>query len=173
MLHRIAVTLSVMGMFVGQLARAAGPVDTNVGRGIIDISLQQGDLLHGQLLDAQGIPEANSPVVLTQEGRPIADARTDADGTFRVAGVRAGVYELATVHGRGVYRLWAPDTAPPSAQQGVLMYSGEVVRGKGGSGHGPWMHGLGSTLANPWVLALIVAAAIAIPLALDDDDDAS
>jgi len=42
-----------------------------------------------------------------------------------------------------------------------------VVGGGGGGSYLPW-------LANPWVLAGIVAAAIAIPLAIaGDDDDAS
>jgi hypothetical protein len=39
-----------------------------------------------------------------------------------------------------------------------------VVRGQFGGG------GMLGWLANPWVLAAVVAAAIAIPLALDDDD---
>jgi hypothetical protein len=42
-----------------------------------------------------------------------------------------------------------------------------VVRGQMGLGNGGSAL---SWLANPWVLAGVVAAAIAIPLALDDDD---
>jgi hypothetical protein len=70
-----------------------------------------------------------------------------------------------------VYRLWAEQTAPPAANDGVLVVHGDdAVRGNSCN---PCGGGLLGVLANPWVLAAIVAAAIAIPLALDDDDDAS
>ena len=45
-----------------------------------------------------------------------------------------------------------------------MVNSDEVARANLGNG------GLGGMLANPWVLGLIVAAAIAIPIALDDSD---
>ncbi len=80
-----------------------------------------------------------------------------------------GVCEFQTETNRDVYRLWAPRTAPPAAQQRVLLVSdSKVVLGQncGGNALG-W-------LANPWVLGGLVAAAIAIPLAVaNSDDDAS
>lgn len=136
-----------------------------------DVALQEGGVLQGQLLAADGTPQAGVPVELRRDGRPVAASTTNEAGLFAIAGVEAGMHELYTPAGRNIYRAWAPHTAPPSAQQGVLLVSGkQVVRGQFGGGGNPWMQGLGSSLANPWILGLIVAAAIAIPLAIDDDD---
>ena len=91
----------------------------------------------------------------------VASTRTDSEGKFALTGVQAGVYQLQSGNVSGTYRVWAPQTAPPSASQGILLVAGQdVVRHQGILSH----------LANPYVLAAIVAAAIAIPLALDDDD---
>jgi hypothetical protein len=99
------------------------------------------------------------------QGRAVASTQTGVDGRFAIAGVKAGVYEVATSQGVTVCRLWAPRTAPPAAQSDALVvHGGSVVRGAQGGG------GVIGFLSNPWVLGGIVAAAIAIPLALDDDD---
>jgi hypothetical protein len=90
-----------------------------------------------------------------------------------MASLSGGVYELQTLASSDVCRVWAPRTAPPSAQDGVLLVTDdELARGQRGCfGEG----GALSWLSNPWVLGGIVVAAIAIPLgvAAADDDDAS
>ena len=130
-----------------------------------DVALHDGGSLTGQVLDAAGTPVADTAVAVLEQGRPIASTQTGADGRFAMTGVKAGVYEVATSHGVTVCRLWAPRTAPPAAQADALVVHGDtVVRGAQGGG------GVIGFLSNPWVLGGIVAAAIAIPLALDDDD---
>ena len=59
-----------------------------------------------------------------------------------------------------------PNTAPPAAQSAALLVSGsDVVRGQNG--------GLVYWLTNPWVLAGLIAAAIAIPIALNNHGSSS
>ncbi len=153
-----AVALACLGMFVGQIARAAQPL-------VNDVALAHGGVLKGKIVDRQGVAQMGVPVRLIQGTEVVASAQTDAQGEFVVADLRGGVYQIQTDNSAGVYRLWAPETAPPAANDGLLIVNGdEAVRGNQGGG-------LLGMLANPWVLALIIAAAIAIPLALSDDDD--
>jgi hypothetical protein len=149
-------------MFLGQMARAAQPLVT-------DVALGQGGALTGKIVDRQGASQANAEVRVIQQGQVVATAQTDARGEFHVADLRGGVYQIETAQGSGVYRLWATQTAPPSANDGVLVVHDDAVSRSQNGGPG----GLLGVLANPWVLAAIVAAAIAIPLALDDDDEAA
>jgi hypothetical protein len=136
-----------------------------------DVALREGGYLTGQVLDAAGAPVAATPVAVVDQGRAVATALTGEDGRFTIVGVKAGVYQVATSKGVTVCRLWAPDTAPPAATADALVVNGDTVV-RGGSTCGPGGGAIGF-LSNPWVLAGIVAAAIVVPLALDDDDGAS
>jgi len=130
---------------------------------IRDIALQAGGTMRGQVVDAQGNPCGETPlrVVRASDQAPVAIAQTDAQGRFDVSGLTGGVYRVETAAGVAVYRLWAPNTAPPSAVASALVVQGDpTVRGN-----------LGSIGWFGWTLiGLGVAAAIALPLALDDDD---
>ena len=132
-------------------------------------------VLAGLLTDRVGNGERASPaadaapaaLVLTARPASDADKRADA-GLLRCwpvgfASSNASV-RVETPDGAAIYRLWAPNTAPPAATaSALLIHSDSLVRGNlGGIG---W---LGWTLIGAGV-----AAAIAIPLILDDDDDAS
>ncbi len=165
MFRTLMASLCCLSMLSGQVAQAAGPRVVQTSR-IADVALNSAGTLHGQVLDAQGIPQANIKVALARNDQRATHVTTDAAGAFVVAGLTAGVYEIRTEHGSSVCRVWAPRTAPPSAQAGVLVVNNQhVVRGFGGRG--------GHILANPWVMGLVVAGAIAIPLALDSSDDSA
>lgn len=57
-----------------------------------------------------------------------------------------------------MFRLWAANTAPAAARDSALLVVGdEQVLGQGGMKY--W-------LANPWVVAGIVAVAVAVPVAI-------
>ena len=160
----IVVAMTCFGFLSADVARAAGPAIAKVR----DVALQSAGVLHGQVVDAQGAPQAQAQVAAVQNGKTLSVAQTDAAGRFTLANMSGGVYELQTASNTDVYRLWAPRTAPPAAQDSVLLVNDQnVVLGQHQQGALGW-------LANPWVLAGIVAAAIAIPLAVaNDDDDAS
>ena len=147
-----------------------------------DVALQDGGVLVGQVLDAQGKAIAGAPVAVQTAGKAVANTITDKNGRFRVEGLRGGVHLVATVGQQGVYRCWATQTAPPAAQRGLMLVSStDVVRGQcgcgtpvcgspvcgcgGGGGIGNWMAN------HPIFTAGAIATAIAVPLAVDDDDD--
>jgi hypothetical protein len=137
------------------------------GQVVRDIALATGGVMKGQVVDARGTACRDVPVHLVRVGsskEEIATKTTDAKGCFEFAGVAGGVYRVETPGAVSVYRAWVPDTAPPSASRAALVVQGnQAVRGN-----------LGAVSPLGWALIAIgVAAAVAIPIALDDDDDAS
>ncbi len=126
----------------------------------VHVALQPGGTLVGQVLDSQGRPLARTPVALRQSGREVASTATDERGGFAVGGLRGGTYQIATDRSAGVYHLWAANTAPGFARPEALLVEGGVqVRGQGA---------LCCALSNPWVLAGIVTAAIAVPIIINN-----
>ena len=168
-----ALSLACIGLSLPHAAFGASPVavppaaegQSPVGRtpAVADVALHPGGMLLGQVVDQQGMLVDNTVVRLRQRDRIVAEVQTDDVGGFSVTGLRGGIYQIETARGSGVYRLWSVQTAPPTARQAALIVSGDgIVRG------GP-ASAIMRTLANPWVFAAIVATAIAVPLALDDD----
>lgn len=148
-----------------------------------DVSLQSGGKLVGQVLNTQGRPVAGAPVVIQLAGKEIARVQTDKAGKFSIDGLHGGVHVVTTEGQQSVCRLWAPQTAPPVAQRGIMLVnSTDIVRaqncgapvcGAGVASGGGVGGGIGNWVANHPVLSVgAVAAAIAIPLALDDDNSA-
>jgi len=186
----IVVVFSCVALTVSPSAMAAPPVviAKRVMQAPRDVALHEGGVLVGQMLDAQGVAVAGAPIAVQTAGKEIARFRTDLHGQFRVAGLRGGVHQVNTVDQQAVYRLWAPNSAPPAAQQGLMLVSStDVKRGQcdcgtpacgapvcgssvgGGAGGGS---GIGNWIANhPLITAGAIGAAIAVPLALDDDDN--
>jgi hypothetical protein len=146
-----------------QLVGQARPSRAASSAEIRDVALQAGGALRGQVVDAQGNPCAQVAVrvVRVSDQAPLTVVQTDAQGRFAVNGLTGGVYRVETPAGAAIYRLWAPNTAPPSATTSALLVHGDsMVRGNlGGIGWFGWT-----------LIGLGVAAAIAIPLILDDDD---
>lgn len=169
------VAAASLGLFVPQMAYGvspggASPSGTPVIREAVpvqDVALQPDGVLRGQVLDGQGQPVANGAVAVAQQGKLVTRTQTDEQGRFAVAGLRGGLYQVATAQGGGVYRVWTAEAAPPVAKNAALIVNdATVVRGMQDRCQG----GVLGFLGNPWVLGAIVAAAIAIPLCLDDDD---
>jgi hypothetical protein len=86
-----------------------------------DIALQAGHLLQGQVVDRQGLAQANCEVWVSRESGSSIKTRTDASGRFGVRDLSAGVYRIETAAGGGKFRLWAPKSAPADAQSNVLL----------------------------------------------------
>ena len=136
---------------------------------ITDIALLDGGVLVGQVTDAHGVGSGDARVSLQDlRGLEIAVATTDAQGRFAFRGMRAGVYQVVSQQGRGVYRVWMPGTAPPAARPGVLIVNNsEIANGALGDGS------LKAILAHPLALGAIAAASVAIPLATNSKSPAS
>ena len=154
----------------GQASRQAA--QTAVAR---DVSLMDHGTLHGQVVDVHGAPAGGAQITVRQGEHVVVSVQADASGRFSIRDLQGGVYQLQTDQGGGLYRLWAPGTAPPSAVQQLLVVDGNVIRGQyrgglAGADSGQFGGMFMRLLHNPWFVGAGIATAIALPLALDDDD---
>jgi hypothetical protein len=176
--HTCLIMLTSLGLIISGPALQAGAADTasqrqsegSQGRvpAVIDVALDAGGTLQGQVVDARGEAAPRTPVSIQQLDREVARAVTDASGRFRVTGLRGGTYRIVAGEATGAYRLWAANTAPPAALPSALVVAGDqqLVRGNLGQ--------CIQFLRNPWVVAGLVAVAIAVPVALhnaEKDDE--
>lgn len=161
------VSMTVLGLCLSTPGLAMS--GTEAPSAITDIALRDGGALVGQVLNTQGVAKANMRVSLQDlTSHELAATTTDQQGKFTIQGLKGGVYQIVTPQGRGTYRVWMPGTAPPTAQQGALIVTGEdTVRGEGERS------GLKYWLTNPLVIAGIVATAIAIPVAIHNSHHSS
>ena len=192
---RVLATIATVGLFLPQagwaghthqLNSAVHPTQLDItspsaAPGGHDVALADGGQLRGQVRDAQGMPVGRRVVQFIQNGQVIAHPTTDRDGRFQINSVRGGVYQISTGHNGGVYRLWTANTAPPSARPDLTLVAQPTVRGQCGCTDGAYCgacasrpSGFGATIlnlvSNPWFVGAAIATAIAVPLALDDDD---
>lgn len=121
-----------------------------------DIALSDGGILEGQVVGYQNVGLPGVPVTVKQQNRDVATTTTATNGHFVVQDLRGGVYQVSTTQGGGIFRLWAPCTAPPAAKNRAIVY---VQNGMGGGG-------LRGILGNPIVIPALIATAIAVPIAV-------
>ena len=185
-----AAAIACLGMLISPLAMAAPPGQPGA---VVDVALGEGGVLRGVLVNANGALIGETPVSIRSAGREVLRVTTNARGEFAAPGLKGGVYELAAGKHHGVYRVWAPGTAPPSANHGVLAVSGDIMRGQyapppvplpepvpgyvqpvpytPGGGPGPLGRGVHMVKQHPWIAAGVVATAIAVPVAVVEYDD--
>ena len=134
-LCQIVVWSASLGITAPQLsygAEAATRPTPSAVAPVRDVALSTRGNLQGKVVDSSGKPLVASQVQLRQNGKVAGQAATDVTGKFTVAGVRPGLYEVATDNVTGVYRVWSSQSAPPSAIDGVLLVDGQdVVRAQG------------------------------------------
>lgn len=171
---RVAQRLAAAIACVGLIAPPSAFAGTAATPAVADIALGEGGVFVGKVVNAQGAPIAGTTVSLRQGGAEIVSTVTDAEGVFAAQGVRGGQYQVVAEEGSVVYRLWSPGTAPPAANQSALIVTGsEIVNGQyvehpghhRGGGLVEWVK------RHPILVGTGIAAAIAIPLAVADDDD--
>lgn len=130
------IALVCVGMMLPQTLLGAAPAPKVK---ITDVALGNGGTLVGQVVDQQGLGIADAQVVVLQQGRKPVQAVADRTGKFQAVGLNGGTAQVVTASGQGVYRLWAVNTAPPTAKRSALLLSnGPVVRGQMG-GMGGWL----------------------------------
>lgn len=156
----LAAILACLGMAApAQLSQAAEPTPPLAAASrVSDVALLPGGELRGMVTNAQGVALAGTPVSIWEGRRQVAATTTDESGSFRVSGLRGGSYRIVAGGGAGMFRLWVANTAPAAAGNSALV----VVGGAQVLGQGRMMNWLG----NPWVIAGIVAAAVAVPIAI-------
>lgn len=169
-LKGLALGLAVLGMGLPCSVFAASPAPTPL---VHDVALRDGGVLVGQVVDAQGVGKRAERVSLLLDERQVAAAETDANGYFAFQGLRGGVYQLTAAEGAGAYRVWAPGTAPKAAEPGALLVAGkDLVRGQYYyyDNCTPPLGRVKFWLSNPWVVAGIVATAVAVPVGIHNAD---
>lgn len=156
-----ATAVATFGILLPSTVLATTPVPSTT-----DIALRPGGVLLGQVVDPQGVAKVGTPVSILFAGKEVARTTTDENGVFAAKGLRGGQYQLNTVEGRKACRLWAAETAPPSARPAALVVSGnDLVRGQGPLN--AWKEWL---KAHPYITAGTVVTAVAVPLVMADDD---
>ncbi len=154
-LQRLIIGALIGAMTIASTAHAQSPAAIAPR----DVRMSADGKLQGVAMDAQGRPLSGLDVKIQRVNGEIHSVKTDASGRFAVA-VPAGPYMIGANGGRTLCRVWTAQAAPPRSQAGVLLVASDrVVLGQDNGGK-----------ATALVVGgLIIAAAIAIPVALDDD----
>ena len=162
--QQVAAAVATLGMVLPQTVFAGQPASPSS-----DVALAPGGVLAGQVVDENGVAQAGVPVVVQQGQQLVVQTSTDEQGKFYAQGLRGGQHQIVTPAGPVAYRFWAANTAPPAAQPTALVVANhDVVRGQ--MPYGPGGAWLGWVRAHPYITAGVIGAAIAIPLAVADDD---
>jgi hypothetical protein len=156
----LAWVLPVQPSFAAPPVAGAAPA---AATGIVDVRLDEHGAIHGHLLNAAGQGLADRPIVLQQAGGAVSRAQTDARGGFVLPRVSGGVHQLTTAYGTVPCRVWTHTAAPPSATDQLMVVAGQpVVRGQ---------QPFSCIFTNPLFIGLVIAAAIAIPIAVHNSQD--
>ncbi len=125
-----AVVLAVAGLVLPATAGAKAAESS----AFVDVALGSNGSLNGQLVDdaGNGVPGRAIEATAAGEQTPAAQTVTDNSGRFRLAGLRGGVYQVASADTTQLARLWAANTAPPAAGGEMMMVAGRsTVRSQG------------------------------------------
>jgi hypothetical protein len=133
---------------------------------MVDLQLQDGGVLAGQLVDADGQALPGQEIVLLRGSQIVAQTTADAEGHFAFERVAGGVYQIAGGGMAVSCRCWAAHTAPPAASPRLLMVCSEqdLIRAQ---------RPFSDIVTNPLVVGAFIAGAIAIPIAIHNSSDAS
>ena len=111
-------------------------------------------VVRGVWLDGSGKAQANRTIHVAGPSG-VTRVVTDGSGRFSFA-AKPGSYQLATSEGFRSLRVWNKQLAPPSARDRLLVADQDLVRGQ---------RPLSDVLfADPIMIGLILAAAVAIPV---------
>jgi hypothetical protein len=90
-----------------------------------DVTLAQGGVFSGRVVDHSGTVIEGAEVVLKQGKKEVARTVTDKNGLFSAKDLKGGVYQVSSGNTDGVFRVWTEKTAPPSAKGQALLVMGE------------------------------------------------
>lgn len=191
---RMLACMAAIGMLTSPLLGASPVLGSKQAKpAIFDIRLSNG-ALSGQVVNSAGKPEQHKDVVLLSKLAPVSKVSTDEAGRFAIPVTKQGAYRVVIADRAFSVRVWAPEAAPPASRDSLLCVVQDTLRGQCGCGSmgdcasgapcacdspacpAPCQSSHGKVkaiLCNPAIIGLGVAAAIALPIALDDDDDAS
>jgi hypothetical protein len=139
-------------------APPAGGGEALAGAAVVDVRLDEQGSLRGTLVSVSGQPLAARPLLLQQFGGAEVRTESDATGGFVLRGVRAGMHRLVADDQIATCRVWTNAAAPPSAADRLTVVAGRpLIRGQ---------QPISAVFTNPLFIGLVIAAAIAIPIAV-------
>lgn len=168
--QRAAVALAVLGMVIPNapvMAANRGPVVKSVQKveaSVLDVALSTDGALVGRVVDQTGAAQSGVTVSVRQGQKEVAQAKSDASGTFTVANLKTGQYDVVAGQTVGHYRVWSESVAPQSAGvQALLVTSENGVRGGSGTfGSFGTIMGNGNLLLAAGVLTAVIISAITL-----------
>lgn len=163
-LARMLAAVAACLMACPSLALAADPPAVSVSSTVLDVKLDAQGLLRGTAVTSAGNQQTGTLVTLAHRSQSLATAETNAKGEFAFRLSKGGVYQLAVGERVVLCRVWSEQLAPPAAKPELLIVTDtELVRGQ---------RPLGEALfSTPVLIGVVIAAAVAIPLALNGSDD--
>ena len=96
------------------------PRKTDVQK-IRDVALAEDGSFTGRVINDQGKPLDGVVVKLVRNEKDVATTNADAQGRFKFASLKGGVYQVQTPQSQTTYRLWQADVAPAQAMKTVVV----------------------------------------------------
>lgn len=180
-----AVRLAVAATFVlasNTLAAYPEAVDTpqsaQAVAPTVDVTLNANGELRGYVVDGQGVPARQVEIELTTPAGDTVTATSDHKGRFGYTGLCGGAYQLETAKGVILCRAWTAKAAPPqSAATLLVVHDSTISRGQWSPAPevNNFVGRMKRVMANPFAVATIVGASVAIPVAVHNanKDDSS
>ena len=126
-LTHAVVALSCIGMVVPQVAFSA-PQAAVVTVKVRDVALNTAGHLSGAVLNAQAKPVDGAKIVLSRNGKAVAEAISKKDGSFTLPQVKSGSYEIAVGAAKAPIRVWTAAAAPANAAHKMALAAEGVIR---------------------------------------------
>jgi hypothetical protein len=132
-----AVVLACWGLLIPQTSvRADTPTaptaaSQQAAQKAADVSLTDSGLLVGSAFTPDGKPLDGALVSVTQAGERVAQTNTDQHGSFAIAQMKTGTYQIGIGDKVAPIRVWTNDAAPPNAKEKAVLVTGEIIRGQG------------------------------------------
>lgn len=128
-----AIVLATLGLVLPSSVFAAddkpaakdAPVKLAKKGQVPDISLAEGGVFAGRVVDHTGKPLEGAEVVIKQNKKELARVVTDENGLFTHPEMKGGVYQVSSGNTQGDFRLWTEKTAPPAAKGHALLVQGK------------------------------------------------
>ena len=160
---RLVACAAGAAMLLPAMPVSAAPQSAQQVRQGNDVILSGGKL-SGKLLNANGKAVEGAVVAVSKDGKVVARTVTKADGSYTVAGLSSGSYNMSIGEAQFPVRMWNKEAAPAAAKA-QLNVSQTAVRGQ-------LMDDCGCPIWTNIAVAGVAAAALTIGIiSLTDDDD--
>lgn len=160
---RLVACAAGAAMLLPAMPVSAAPQSAQQVRQGNDVVLSGGKL-SGKLLNANGKAVEGAVVAVSKDGKVVARTVTKADGSYTVAGLSSGSYNMSIGEAQFPVRMWSKEAAPAAAKA-QLNVSQTAVRGQ-------LMDDCGCPIWTNVAIAGIAVAALTVGIiSLTDDDD--